>query len=124
MIFYFLLNQKISGKEYKYPIELKNVVVGRKFEDIKIENQKDLINFVYDRWQKDDIEKSKKIDQICKESGIHDTINLIDDRTIMLISLFQYYNSNTTPSAPYNNSIWFDTVLICEQIFNKKISLF
>lgn len=124
MIFYLLLNQNIEGNEYKYPVTLENVIVGRSFESVEIESQKKLINFVYDRWQKDDIEKSKKLRQICKESGIHDTINLIDNRIIMLVNLFQYYNSNATPPSPYNNSIWYDTVLICEQILNKKVSLF
>ena len=121
----FLLSLKgVKGKELTFPIKLDKIIEGRAFVEKEFNNKDELIDFVYARSKEDETEKEKKLDQICLEIGLHDTVNLIDQRSISLVKIYKYYNSNTTPSATYNYKIWFDTVLICEQFFNKKISLF
>ena len=55
---------------------------------------------------------------IIKESGIKDTINLIDERTKQLIDYYDYYKYSPH-SLQYG--IFFETVLILNKIYSQRL---
>ena len=87
---------------------------GIKSESVTVQNESDLfglINNVLD----DPIKQKAKTSELFNSIGLFDTNTILDDRTIALMNLYTYYNSNATPSAPFENLIWFDAVTILEQ---------
>ena len=60
----------------------------------------------------DPINEGKKLKQICYELGLDDTANLLDERTIQLMQLYEFYKS-----APHliEKTIFMDTVVILNQ---------
>ena len=67
------------------------------------------------------LNKDKKLSQIIDELGLYDTRTLMDTRTENIITNFMYYRSNATPIAPFDNKVWFDSVLILESKVNQRV---
>ena len=80
-------------------------------ETIYIKDRDELIQVITDELN-DGLNEQKKLEQICLEVGLHDTINLIDERTLQLMELYEGYKN-----APHliDKKIFLEIVMILNQ---------
>ena len=114
-----LTDGKLIGERLEFPITLKRID-GLSSKTISVKTLDDLLDLITEE-EEQLINKDKKISNILEDLGLHDTNTLADSRTINLINNFMYYKSSATPSAPFDNKIWFDTVLHLEPILNSQV---
>lgn len=109
------------GNMKDYPLYLdipteaeNNGIKYLKYKRRKISNEKELHKIV-DEYLSDAIHKKKELKVSLGELGI-EPIMLLDERTLKLLELYDYYSSNATPPAPFDNQVWFDTVSLMERL--------
>lgn len=80
--------------------------ISKKFEEKKESIKNDKL------FGETTVSNDKILDSVCREYNI-DSINLLDDRTLEIYKLFQFYKN-----APHliNNAAWFEAVIILNQL--------
>jgi hypothetical protein len=99
-------------------------------EETKYSDYDSIINYIYDNLELD-LKGNDKLDaqkhlteEILWGLGIGTdeeigAISIIDERTYQLLQMYLYYEK--APHVAFNNSIWFETVLILRNIFKEAI---
>jgi len=114
-----MMDKGLQGESLPFPITLK-AVDGLSSIKVTYNNLDDLIKAISVEQVKL-LNKDKKLSQIIDELGLYDTRTLMDTRTENIITNFMYYRSNATPIAPFDNKVWFDSVLILESKVNQRV---
>jgi ribosomal protein S17E len=85
--------------------------MGKGRERIIAKTRDELIELVTSELT-DEFSEGKKLEQICLELGLHDTVNLIDERTSQLMELYEGYKN---ASHLIDKKIFLETVVILNQ---------
>ena len=109
----------LRGTVYEYPITLEaHDETGRGYIRKEIKHQDELFDIIDDHIENN---RGKKLQQVLLDLGIKDPINLIDDRTLKLLQLYNFYSSNTTPVPKFwDTQVWFDVVTLNEELKGAK----
>ena len=83
------------------------------YSEFIINSQEELVEYVSNKIDENE-GTNKQLTDILNEAGIQDTVNLIDDRTIQLLKLYEFYKNN--PSQ-LDYGIFFNIVLLLNPIF-------
>lgn len=103
----------LTGFKKPYPIEIYPVKgLGR--TKLTVNNDNELLSIV-DEIASDENSKKKKISEILFECGIEDTMQVIDDRTLIAYDEFLYNEKN--PANVYNDELWYYLVKTCNEAF-------
>ena len=104
----------LRGEKLSFPVTLETIQGFNKVS-VTFDTLEDLIEQI-DTEVKSEINKDKKLSQICEELGLWDTITLLDARTTDLLTMYNYYSSNATPPAPFDSQIWLETVILMDKL--------
>lgn len=103
----------LTGYRKPYPIEIYPLN-GLSRTKVTIENDNQLMN-VIDTIANDEFSKKKKISEILFEAGIEETMQVIDERTLIAYDEYLYHEKN--PAGIYNDELWFYLVKTCNEAF-------
>lgn len=93
----------LKGRRLDFPITISNLD-GLYRNETVFENDKELVDFVYEKIIKD---KEKKLKIIFEEIGLSDTMTIIDFRTKQMLEAYKFYRNNPHDAFP-NNSVWYE----------------
>lgn len=103
----------LSGSRKPYPITIYPVR-GLSRTSIQVNNDNELMSII-DEIASDENSKKKKLSEILFEAGIEDTMQVIDDRTLIAYDEFLYNEKN--PANVYNDELWYYLVKTCNEAF-------
>lgn len=114
-----LMEGGLKGKQLSFPFTLQ-VVDGFSYKNVTIESLDKLIELIHSE-ELANKDGKKNLKSIIEDIGLYDTKTLMDSRTANIISNFSYYRSNATPSAPFDNIVWFESIQILESLTQQRM---
>ena len=115
----------MKGGVDKFPIKYtykETIRTGNEIRTIReeriLETSDDLINLISSKIDEPTSQK-KKLTEIFQETGIENTMLILDHRTIQIFENFLFYEDN--PSKAFDNKVWFDSVIILKPLFKMRL---
>lgn len=112
------LEGSLSGSPESYPLIIHKIE-GFERRSITIKDENELIELI-DKELADPFNEKKKIGEIFMEMGLQNTAQLTDLRTAQILKEFLFYQKSPH-SAPYNNEIWYESVITLNPLFTTRI---
>lgn len=107
------LENGLTGSRKPYPIDIYPVQGMERVKNT-INNDNELMQ-VIDLIASDELSKKKKITEILFEAGIEETMQVIDERTLIAYDEYLYHEKN--PANIYNDELWYYLVKTCNEAF-------
>lgn len=97
----------LKGKRGEPLTDEEVIEISQKFEEKKESIKNDKL------FSETNISNDKILDSVCREYDL-DSINLVDDRTLEIFKLYQYYKYSTPHKI--NNAVFFEAVVLLRQL--------
>ena len=117
---------KLKGTLKDFPVKVEQITLQvegnqRSFVPVKyeIKDHKELFEII--EHEQEGLKKvDKKLHHIIQDLGI-DTIQVCDRRTLSILENYLYYSSPATGPAPFDSKLWFESVLMLNNILTPRM---